>query len=410
VLGGLGFCLASLGGSIFNTQHKINNEIIHNSYFQNLIASGGTTKKDLELLEIIRPVKSGFIGVSGKELNWEQVRAVAERTGAKVLDVNKDAPDSQDLLTEIPSSLQGYAKIPLWTCAQRTPRILVGYNILVPESPEQMSPEIRHKVLLHWRGTSQLQPNRLSQQEKIEGFTLLFDGESLAGWRTMHEAQARPAWQVIDGAIQDTRDGGGNLITKGRFGDFDLRLEFRISSGANSGIFWRLQEDAGLPPRCAPEYQILDPAVLGDSAQSVDKTRITGALYYLFPSKLEWSNAVGEWNQARIVAEGTKLEIYLNGHLTVRTDSSSDDWRQRITQSKFKPTQMQGFYQHPEGHICLQDHGGTVAFRSIRIRSIPRTIPGVAPGTTNLSQKPIIPSEANPLDFPGSCPAHGSTR
>jgi hypothetical protein len=403
VLGGLAFFLVSRGGNIFNSEQKITKQIINNSYFQNLVASGATTKSDLEAISIIRPYQDGFLGISKENFNWEGAQTLAERTGARIPGVDDDTATRRALLDAILFSFPDHATVPLWASSEGMARVLTGNSIHIPEFPDDLSPRLRHRVLLQWSTMGNPTPNQLTLQEKAEGFMLLFDGKSLDGWRTRNEPTARAGWQVVDGTIMLVQPGGGDLITKGRFGDIDLRLEFKVSSGANSGIFWHLQENAEASHQYAPEYQIIDPAMLGDASQDSQRARLTGALYDLFPSKMEWSKAIGEWNEARIVAHGTNVELYLNGHLTVRTDSAGVEWMQRISKSKFAG--LPQFNRSRDGHICLQDHGGAVAFRTIRIRCIPQT-PGLAsPAAPNTPQRSAAHSEHNPLDHPDTLPS-----
>jgi hypothetical protein len=214
------------------------------------------------------------------------------------------------------------------------------------------------------------EPNTLDAGEKADGFVLLFDGKSLDGWRTYKQENAKPQWQVVDGAITLTAGGGGDLITTGVYQDFDFRWEWKIVEGGNSGVMWRVAETDGPPYRTGPEYQLLD---------SFDKPshkyphelppgNVAGALYGLVPGKPEWSKPVGEWNESRLLVQGTKFTLFLNGQLTAEVDTASDAWKAMIAKSKFAGWDR--FAREATGHLCLQDHGDAVSFRNLRIKEI----------------------------------------
>ena len=211
-------------------------------------------------------------------------------------------------------------------------------------------------------------PNTLTDEEKEAGFVLLFDGKSLDGWRTYKQGKAKPEWQVVDGAITLTKRGGGDLITAGTYGDFDFRWEWKISEGGNSGVMWRVAEADGPPYLTGPEYQLLDSfAKPGHKyPHEFPPGNLAGALYGLVPGKPEWSKPVGEWNESRILAQGTKITLYLNGQLTAEVDTTGDAWKAMLAKSKF--AKWERFAKEASGHLCLQDHGDTVSFRTLRIK------------------------------------------
>ena len=147
VLGGLGFFLASRGGSIFNSEQKITNEIINNRYFQNLIASGATTRRDLESLALVRPFGTSFVGISHGDFAWEQAQDMARRVGAEVLSIGPSADGSRQQLVDLLEAAFGkHLAAAVWVRDGTEPRILDGPDVLPVSGLER-----QRKVLLHWR-------------------------------------------------------------------------------------------------------------------------------------------------------------------------------------------------------------------------------------------------------------------
>jgi len=221
--------------------------------------------------------------------------------------------------------------------------------------------------------TSQI--NQLSEEEKKQGFKLLFDGKSMDQWRNYRSDTIKPQWQIIDETLVLTAKGGRDLITKEKFGYFDLRLEYTIAEEGNSGIMFRVVEetDERNPWRLAPEYQLYDSFNV-----KVSGDRCAGALYGLIAAAKDLARKPGEWNQVRILLESAghnkdRLRFWLNDRQTVDivVDHTPDSEWSRLLESKkadghFAP----GFFKAKTGPILLQDHGSRVAFRNIRIREL----------------------------------------
>ena len=152
---------------------------------------------------------------------------------------------------------------------------------------------------------------------------------------------------------------GGDIITEKKYENFILEFEWKISKGGNSGVKYRAKGSLGL------EYQVLDD---GKHADSKNLTHRAGSLYDLVAAPDDKPvKPVGEWNKARIVADGTQLEHWLNGVKIVSIDQSGDDWKARFAKSKYRKNK--GFGSGP-GHILLQDHGNEVWFRKLRVRVV----------------------------------------
>lgn len=205
----------------------------------------------------------------------------------------------------------------------------------------------------------------LTDEERAAGWRALFDGATTAGWRGFKRADVPDGWRVIDGAI--TRVGpGGDLMTTDQFGNFELSLEWKVQPAGNSGVFYRVTEEGGQTYETGPEMQVLD-----DAGHADGKSRLTsaGANYGLYPSPAGIVKPAGEWNQARVLANGPHVEHWLNGTKVVEYELGSPDWEKKVRESKFAAWPKYGRAQR--GHIAIQDHGDTAAFRNIKIRVLP---------------------------------------
>lgn len=207
-------------------------------------------------------------------------------------------------------------------------------------------------------------PNTLTEAERAGGWRLLFDGESLEGWRGYNRPDRPAGWEAVDGTLARTGP-GGDIITEEPFEDFELAVEWRLEPGGNSGIFYRAAEGEEWIYHSAPEYQVLD-----DDGHPDGQSPLTsaGSNYGLHPAPRGVVRPVGEWNEARIVVEGDRVEHWLNGTRVVEYELGSPDWEERVADSKF--SQWPAYGQADRGHIGLQDHGDPVWYRNIKIRVI----------------------------------------
>jgi len=207
--------------------------------------------------------------------------------------------------------------------------------------------------------------NTLTAAQKKDGWQLLFDGKSLANFRGYKTDTVPSAWHTVDGVLTKTV-GTGDIVTRKEFKDFDLRFDWKLEKGGNSGAFYRANEAFEHIYWTGPEYQLLD-----DVRGEDNKTRLTcaGAAYALYPSPAGHLKAVGEWNRARIVARGPHVEHWLNGVKLLEYELWSPDWEAKVKASKFGAWPNYG--RATKGHIALQgDHNGALAFRNIKIREL----------------------------------------
>jgi len=197
------------------------------------------------------------------------------------------------------------------------------------------------------------------------GWLTLFDGSHTAHWLT-RDGDDFPGrgWSVDRERGLLICDGGGDIMTRRQYQDFELRFEFRINRGGNSGIFYRYQGDR----QEAPEYQILDDERHPDGQRGRAGTRKTAALYDVFAADAPPLKPAGNWNSGRIIAVGSKIEHWLNGALVLSYDTDSPEFGRAVSGSKFAGKPQYG--QNSCGHIVLQDHRDVVAFRNIRIRTL----------------------------------------
>ena len=227
---------------------------------------------------------------------------------------------------------------------------------------------------------SEAPPNTLTEAERAAGWRLLFDGHSFAGWKIYgHEDDEIEHWTIEDEALHFTRDvsiagliwnhvnpftpGAVDLMTRERFADFELRIDWRISEGGNSGIFYAIpNEDTPLSWDYALEMQVLDDATHYDG--EIDRHR-AGDLYDLQSLSRNAARPVGEWNTARIRVEGPRVRHWLNDQLVADLVRGSPEWNAALAASKFEG--KEGFGLAREGHIALQDHGDLVWYRNVKI-------------------------------------------
>ena len=197
------------------------------------------------------------------------------------------------------------------------------------------------------------------------GWLVLFDGSSTDAWRGFQMDTLPAGWRIEDGALTRVAS-GGDIITRDQFANFELELEWKVEPKGNSGIMYRVTEADSGTYRTGPEYQILD-----DAGHPDGQNRLTSAAsaYGFYAAPAGVVKPAGEWNTARIVANGNHIEHWLNGVKVVEYELGSPDWEAKLKASKFDA--WKGYGRSPRGHIALQDHGDRVAYRNIRIRVLP---------------------------------------
>ena len=209
--------------------------------------------------------------------------------------------------------------------------------------------------------------NSLSSKEKKEGWKLIFDGKTLNGWRGYNNTSTE-AWGVENGIIinkagKDIKH--SDLVTADKFGDFELLFYWRVENGANSGLIYRIEEGQWPSYTSGPEYQLIDDKGYGEK---LAMGQLSGASYDMYPPTTDAAKPAGQFNTSRIVCKGNHVEHFLNGVKVAEYDFHSDDWKAKKEQSKWKDVKQYGMAS--SGHIALQDHGGGIAFKNIKIRKL----------------------------------------
>ena len=224
-------------------------------------------------------------------------------------------------------------------------------------------------------------PNTLTDYEKANGWQLLFDGHSAAGWVGAYkETFPKEGWRIQDGIItvlaSQGKEGGvgGDIVTTREYKTFDLSFEFKLTPGANSGVkyFVRLApEEKNSGSAIGLEYQVLDDTLHPDAKLGRDGDRTMASLYDLIKANKQkrFIHPMGQWNTGRVVVyPNNHVEHYLNGIKVLEYERGSAAYRELVAISKYKV--WKDFGEAPQGHILLQDHGNEVSFRSIKLREL----------------------------------------
>jgi len=219
--------------------------------------------------------------------------------------------------------------------------------------------------------------NKLTEREISEGWKLLFDGKSPAGWMNARTKtfpaggwEIRDGMLVIDPASKKEKGGGGDIVTVDKFRNFEIIIDFRYTKGANSGIKYFIDTESynGSRSSIGCEYQVLDDRNHPDAKAGKDGNRTIAGLYDLITPKNKRDNGIDKWNRATIIVSGNKVQHWLNGQMTVEYERGTQAWRDLVATSKFR--NYEGFGEVQEGRILLQDHGNLVYFKNIKIREI----------------------------------------
>ena len=206
--------------------------------------------------------------------------------------------------------------------------------------------------------------NTLTAAEQKEGWKLLFDGKSLAGWRSFTSPDAPSGWKIVDGTLHRA-GAGGDIMTVEQFDNFELRLQWKLAAKGNSGIFFHATTDGDEIWHSAPEMQVLDNAGHKDGATPLTSA---GANYAVHAPVRDVTRPLGEWNDVRLIVKGAHVEHWMNGVKLLEYELWSPDWEKRVKASKFDKIPIYG--RAKTGHIGLQDHGDPVWFRNIKIRKL----------------------------------------
>jgi len=221
--------------------------------------------------------------------------------------------------------------------------------------------------------------NTLTEAEKAQGWILMFDGKTSEGWRGVNKTNFPAGWKTDDGTLHCDSSGrgeagavdGGDILYDKKFSNFDLKLEWKISKGGNSGIFYLGKEVEGWPIyKTAPEMQVLDNDRHADALLGKDGNRKAGSLYDLIPAKPQNAKPAGEWNTVEIICYQGTVVHKQNGETVLEYHLWTSDWNDLVKNSKFPGLNPDWANVPKEGVIALQDHGNDVWFRNIKIKSL----------------------------------------
>ena len=211
---------------------------------------------------------------------------------------------------------------------------------------------------------------QLSDAQKAEGWALLFDGQTMEGWRTFKN-KGNASWEVKDGSLHckafDDRNIKelSDILTTNQYENFELSLEWKVAAQSNTGVIYRCTEEFNEPYLSGPEYQIIDDIGYPGELKETNKA---GGAYDMYVAKNKTLKPVGEWNTTKIVVNGNHVEHWLNGSKVLEYELGSAEWKKRKAGSKWNDAK--GYGTTRKGYIDLQDHGNEAWFRSILIRTL----------------------------------------
>ncbi|NER17828.1 3-keto-disaccharide hydrolase [Spongiivirga citrea] len=238
-------------------------------------------------------------------------------------------------------------------------------------------------VMMQYSTKSPIKPfitkNKLTPDEQNKGWQLLWDGKTTQGWRGAKlDSFPEKGWNIENGELTVLASGGGestaggDIVTTEKFSDFELKVDFKITEGANSGIKYYVDTDInkGEGSSIGLEYQILDDKKHPDAKLGNHKgSRTIASLYDLIQADVKKPvMPIGEWNSARIVSKNNHVEHWLNGMKVLEYERKSEDYLKLVSESKY--AKWPNFGELDKGNILLQDHGDLVSFKNIKIKSL----------------------------------------
>jgi len=211
-------------------------------------------------------------------------------------------------------------------------------------------------------------PNTLANNEKENGWQLLFDGKTTDGWHGYNMKAFPDCWTIEDGTFTMNSKGSSedqDIITNKKYRSFAFSIDFKLTKGANSGIIFQVAEDPKykFPYETGPEFQVIDHENWPDH---LENNQINGANYAMYPPMVKPYKAIGEWNHILLVVDGNKVTQMLNGEVVVKYEKRSEEWEKLRNSGKWSNFPDWGKYD--EGNISLQNHGTKVWYRNIKLK------------------------------------------
>lgn len=209
--------------------------------------------------------------------------------------------------------------------------------------------------------------NTLSAKEKKEGWQLLFNGKNTDQWRPYKNAPS-DGWEVVNGELHCKETGvqhRADLVSNNQYSSFEFAFDWKVAKGANSGAMYHVSEDHGATFETGPEYQLIDDFGYPEQLEDWQKS---GSDYAMHPPAKIMARPAGEYNHSRIIVKGAHVEHWLNGEKVVDFDLWTPEWEQLKANGKWKDIPDYGMRK--TGHLALQDHGGGIWFRNIKVRPL----------------------------------------
>ena len=208
--------------------------------------------------------------------------------------------------------------------------------------------------------------NTLTKKEIKEGWKLLFDGKSIAGWK-MFKGIKGDGWEVVNGELhcKEKATQRADLLTVDQYDNFELSIDWKVAKGSNSGIIYRCTEENGATFESGPEYQLIDDVTYPDKLH--DK-QLSGSNYDMNAPSKKAAKPTGEYNRTRIVVKDAHVQHWLNGVKVVEYTFWTPEWQKLKEASKWKDVKPYGMSKR--GYIALQDHGGGIWFKNIKIKKL----------------------------------------
>ncbi len=211
--------------------------------------------------------------------------------------------------------------------------------------------------------------NTLSSAEKAAGWKLLFDGQKIAGWHMFKKTTfPEKGWDINDNSFHHiNKGGGGDIVSDATFENFDLRWEWKVAEGANSGLKYFVSEERKV--LLGHEYQLIDDDRHEDAHKAEGK-RATAAFYDVLKPTGAKPKPAGQWNRSGILVRGNHVEHWLNGDKVLEYELGSDVVKAAVAQSKF--SKVENFGSRVQCHLLLQDHGDEIWFRNMKLLELPK--------------------------------------
>jgi hypothetical protein len=209
--------------------------------------------------------------------------------------------------------------------------------------------------------------NTLTAAEKKAGWKLLFNGSNVAGWRAYNN-KPFDSWEVVNGQLHCKSANvkqRADLITAQQYDNFELQVDWKVDKGANSGIIYRVLETSGPSYETGPEYQLIDDEGYAEKLQDWQKS---GSDYAMHPPSELAAKPAGEYNHTKIVVKGAHVEHWLNNKKVADFELWTSEWDQLKQKGKWKDAKDYGMAK--KGYIALQDHGGGIWFKNIKVRKL----------------------------------------